>query len=223
MNIELFLKAIVKFLFGILLVGVLIFVPAGSFNYFEGVLFMMILFIPMFIFGVILMVKDPELLERRLNAKEKINEQKQVVLYSGLMFIFGFVISGLNYRYSVIFLPRIVVIISSILFVISYIMYAEVLRENSYLSRTIEVHKGQKVIDSGLYGIVRHPMYSATIIMFLMIPLILNSILSLIIFLVYPFIIIKRLKSEEEYLKDNLNGYKTYMKKVKYRLIPYIW
>ena len=168
-------------------------------------------------------IKNKELLERRLNAKEKINDQKIVILLSGIMFISGFVVAGLNYRYKWIELPNIVVIISTITFLISYLLYGEVLRENTYLSRTIEVKKDQKVIDTGLYGIIRHPMYLVTIILFLSIPLILNSLITLIIFLIYPIIIIKRISTEEKLLEKELKGYKEYKKKVKYKLIPYIW
>ena len=223
MNIKLFLDAIIKFTLGILIIGLLLFVSAGTINYFNGWLFMGLLFIPMFIAGIIMMIKSPNLLKSRLNAKEKESEQKDIVKLSGLMFIAGFVISGLNYRYSWMDLPNIVVIIGSIIFVLSYIMYALVLRENIYLSRTIEVQKNQKVIDTGLYAIVRHPMYTATIFLFLSMPLILGSLISFIIFLVYPFIIAKRIKNEEEYLEKNLKGYKEYKKKVKYKLIPFIW
>ena len=220
---KLFISALTKFLLGFILVGLLVFIPAGTLNYFNGILFMCLLFIPMFIAGIILMFKDPNLLQRRLNAREKENEQKEVVALSGLMFISGFIVAGLNYRFSWIVLPDIVTIISSIIFIISYILYGEVLRENTYLSRTIEVSKDQTVVDTGLYGIVRHPMYIITIILFLSIPLILGSIISFIIFLIYPFILIKRIKNEEEVLMKDLKGYKEYMKKVKYRLIPFIW
>jgi len=182
-----------------------------------------LLFIPMFIAGLFMMVKSPELLKKRLNAKEKENEQKQVVKLSGLMFLVGFIIAGLNYRYSWIVLPNIVVIISSVIFIISYILYAEVLRENAYLSRTIEVQENQKVVDTGLYGIVRHPMYAVTILLFLSMPLVLGSVISFIIFLVYPFIIAKRIKNEEEVLEKELKGYSEYKKKVKYKMIPFIW
>ena len=223
MNKKLFFQAIIKYLVGVILVGALLFIPAGSFEYLNGWLFMGLLFIPMFIAGIIMMFKNPELLKKRLNAKEKENEQKQVVLFSGLMFLTGFVVAGLNYRYKWIELPNVVVIISSILFVISYILYAEVLRENTYLSRTIEVQKEQKVIDKGLYGIVRHPMYAVTIILFLTIPLVLGSIISSIIFLIYPIIIAKRIKNEENVLGKELKGYTEYKKKVKYKIIPFIW
>ena len=223
MNIYLFLKAITKYILGVILVGVLLFVPAGSFNYWNAWLFMALLFIPMFIVGIILMVKNPMLLKNRLDVKEKETEQKQVILYSGLMFLLGFIIAGLNYRYSWIKISNYVVIVSVVLFVISYVLYAEVLRENSYLSRTIKVEEDQKVVDTGLYGIVRHPMYSITLVLFLAMPLILGSIISFVIFLIYPFIISKRIKNEEEVLEKELKGYKEYKKKVKYRLIPFIW
>lgn len=223
MNIKLFFEAIIKFILGVAIIGLLIFVPANTINYWNGWLFMGLLFIPMFIAGIVMMIKSPELLRKRLNAKEKENKQKQVVKLSGLMFLAGFIIAGLNYRYSWIVIPKIVVIISSVMFVISYIIYAEVLSENAYLSRTIEVQENQKVIDTGLYGIVRHPMYAATILLFLSMPLILGSVISFIIFLVYPFIIAKRIKNEEEVLEKELKGYSEYKKKVKYKMIPFIW
>ena len=223
MNLKLFLEAILKFTLGIILVGLLIFMPANTINYWNGWVLIGLLFIPMFIAGIIMMIKSPTLLKSRLNAKEKQSEQKEVVAVSGLMFITGFIISGLNYRFNWIELPNIVVIISSIIFILSYIMYAEVLRENVYLSRTIEVQKNQKVIDTGLYGIVRHPMYTATIFLFLSIPLMLGSIISFIIFLIYPFIIAKRIKNEEQILEKELKGYKEYKNKVKYKMIPFVW
>ena len=223
MSYKLFFQAITKFLIGALLVGALIFVPAGSIKFLNGWIFMVVLFIPMFIFGIYLMFKNPDLLKRRLNAKEKEGEQKTVIALSGLMFMAGFVIAGLNYRFGWVVLPNIVTIVASIVFVISYILYAEVLRENAFLLRTIEVEKGQKVVDTGMYGIVRHPMYIVTILLFLSIPLILGSIISFVIFLMYPFIIIKRIKNEEKVLERDLEGYIEYEKKVKYRLIPFIW
>ena len=223
MDIKLFLQAIIKYVFGVLIVGCLLFIPANSFDYWNGLLFMGLLFIPMFIAGIILMIKNPELLRKRLNAKEQENEQKWVLLFSGLMFIAGFIVAGLNYKYKWIEMPNVVIIISSILFIIAYILYAEVLRENTYLSRTIEVQENQKVIDTGLYGIVRHPMYSVTIILFLTMPLILGSIISFIIFLIYPIIIGKRIKNEEKVLEKDLKGYTEYTKKVKYKVIPFLW
>ena len=223
LNIKLFFQAIIKFLLGVIIIGALLFIPAGDINYWNGWLFMGLLFIPMFIAGIILMIKNPELLRKRLNANEKESEQKQVLALSALMFILGFVIAGLNYKYKWIELQNSVMIIASILFVIAYILYAEILRENTYLSRTIEVQENQKVIDTGLYGIVRHPMYAVTILLFLTIPLILGSIISFAIFLVYPIIIAKRIKNEEQILEKDLKGYKEYKKKVKYKLIPFIW
>ena len=182
-----------------------------------------LLFIPMFIAGIVMMIKSPELLKKRLNAKEKEGEQKEVIKLSGLMFLAGFIIAGLNYRYNWIILPNSVVIISSILFILAYIIYAEVLRENAYLSRTIEIQENQKVVDTGLYGIVRQPMYAATILLFLSMPLVLGSIISFAVFLVYPFIISKRIKNEEEILEKELEGYSEYKKKVRYKMIPFIW
>ena len=223
MDIKLFLQAIIKYVFGVLIVGSLLFIPANSFEYWNGWLFIGLLFIPMFIAGIILMIKNPELLRKRLNAKEKENEQKRVLLLSGLMFIVGFIVAGLNYKYRWIEMPNAVTIISSALFIIAYILYAEVLRENTYLSRTIEVQENQKVIDTGLYGIVRHPMYAVTILLFLTMPLILGSIISFIIFLIYPFIIGKRIKNEEKVLEKDLKGYTEYEKKVKYKVIPFVW
>ena len=223
MNIKLFLETIIKFSLGVLIIGLLLFIPAGTINYFNGWLFMSLLFIPMLIVGIIMMIKSPDLLRSRLNTKEKQNEQKDVVKLSGLMFILGFIVSGLNYRYHWVELSNIVVIIGCIIFIFAYTMYAQVLKENTYLSRTIEVQNNQRVIDTGLYGIVRHPMYTSTIFLFLSIPLILGSLISFIIFLVYPFIIVKRIKNEEEFLEKNLKGYKEYKKKIKYKLIPFIW
>lgn len=220
---KLLINALVKVISGILMVGLLIFLPAGTINYWNGWLLMGILFIPMIIVGFILYFKNPELLEKRLNAKEKVGEQKLVVLASGIMFIGGFLLAGLNYRYSWNILPNWVVILFSIIFILSYIMYGEVIRENKYLSRTIEVQENQKVVDTGLYGVIRHPMYTATIFLFLSMPLILGSIYSFFVFFIYPVIIIFRLKNEEKFLEKELKGYKEYKKKVKYRLIPYIY
>ena len=223
MNIKLFIKAITRYTLGVISVGFLLFFPANTFNYWNAWLFIGILFIPMFIVGVILMFRNPMLLQSRLDIKEMEKEQKKVILYSGLMFLLGFIIAGLNYRFKWIIIPNIIVIIASILFAISYILYAEVLRENTYLSRTIKVEKNQKVIDTGFYGIVRHPMYSITLMLFLTIPLILGSIISFVIFLIYSFIICKRIINEEEVLEKQLKGYKEYKKKVKYRLILFVW
>lgn len=223
MSIKLFVQAIIKYLVGIAVVSALLFIPANTIKYGNAWILIVLLFVPMFIAGIVLMIKSPELLKRRLNAKEKESEQKIVIALSGIMFIVGFIIAGLNYRFKWIDMPNIIVIISSITFVLSYIMYAEVLRENAYLSRTIKVEKNQKVVDTGLYGIVRHPMYAATIVLFLSMPLILGSLISFIIFLVYPFIIAKRIKNEEKVLEKELDGYVEYEKKVKYKIIPFIW
>lgn len=223
MDIKLFFQAILKFILGVVLVGALLFIPANSINYWNGWLFMGLLFVPMFVAGIILMVENPELLRKRLKTKEKESEQRQVIVFSGLMFLVGFIIAGLNYKYSWTELPNIVIIVATILFIVAYILYSEVLRENTYLSRTIEVQENQKVVDTGLYGIVRHPMYAVTILLFLSMPLILDSIISFVIFLIYPVIISKRIKNEEEVLEKNLEGYSDYKKKVKYKVIPFIW
>ena len=223
MNIKLFFQAITKYLIGLIIIVILLFIPAGTFNYYNGWLFIALLFIPMFFMGIIMMIKSPSLLKSRLNAKETDDEQKQLIKISGIMFILGFIIAGLNYRFSWIILPNYIVIISSVIFIISYLLYAEVLRENEYLSRTIEVKKEQKVVDTGLYKVVRHPMYLATIFLFLSIPLVLGSIISFFIFLIYPIIIIKRLNNEEKHLEKELKGYKEYQEKVKYKIIPFIW
>ena len=223
MNIKLFIQAITKVVLGIILVGALIFLPAGTFDYFNGWLLMGILFVPMFIAGIILMIKNPRLLEKRLKVKEERTEQSLVIKLSGLMFLVGFIVAGLGVRYNWYVLPREVSIIASLLFLLSYALYGEVLRENTYLSRVIEVQENQKVIDTGLYAIVRHPMYSATLLLFISMPLILGSVYSFLIFLIYPFIISRRIKDEEELLKKELDGYSEYMKKVRYRMIPFIW
>lgn len=223
MTKKLFVQAIAKFLLGVVLVGLLVFLPAGSMSFVGGWIFMGILFVPMFIAGVVMMFKNPYLLEKRLDAKEKEAEQSLVVKLSGLMFLAGFVVAGLNYRFGWHTLPKAVTIGAAVVFMIAYALYAEVLRENTYLSRTIEVQEDQKVIDTGLYGIVRHPMYSVTLLLFLSMPLVLGSVYSFVIFLVYPFIIAKRIKNEEELLERELKGYKEYKQKVKYRLIPFIW
>ena len=223
MTLKLFISAITKFLLGIGLVGVLIFLPAGSLSFFNGWLLLGVLFIPMFFAGIVMMFKNPELLKSRLNAKEKRQEQSLVVKLSGLMFVVGFVVSGLGFRFNLYTLPKSVCVSAAAVFLAAYVLYAEVLRENTYLSRTIEVKENQKVIDTGLYGIVRHPMYSVTLILFLSVPLILGSLYSFLIFLAYPFIITKRIKDEEIFLEKELEGYVQYKQKVKYRLIPFIW
>ena len=223
MSLKLFISAITKFILGVALVGLLIFLPAGSLSFFGGWLLMGILFIPMFFAGIVMMLKNPDLLKSRLNAKEKRQEQSLVVKLSGLMFVVGFVVAGLGFRFNLYTLPKGVSVGAAVVFLVSYILYAEVLRENTYLSRTIEVQKNQKVIDTGLYGIVRHPMYSVTLLLFLSIPLVLGSVYSFLIFLAYPFIITKRIKDEEKFLEKELDGYVQYKQKVKYRLIPFIW
>ncbi len=223
MTVKFFIQAIAKFLLGVVLVGVLLFLPAGTFSFFNGWLFMSVLFIPMFLAGIVMMFKNPTLLKSRLDAKEKQKEQSLVIKLSGLMFLAGFIVAGLGVRFNWYILPTPVVIVATVLFLIAYLIYAEVLRENTYLSRTIEVQENQKVIDTGLYGIVRHPMYSATLLLFLSMPIVLGSVYSFLIFLAYPFIIAKRIKAEEEFLEKELSGYSEYKKKVKYRLIPFIW
>ena len=223
MTAKLFIQAIAKFLLGVVLVGVLLFWPAGTLSFFNGWLFMSVLFIPMFFAGIVMMFKNPGLLKRRLDAKEKLQEQSLVIKLSGLMFLLGFIVAGFGVRFNWYALPTPAVIVGTVLFIVAYIIYAEVLRENTYLSRTIEVQENQKVIDTGLYGIVRHPMYSATLLLFLSMPIVLGSVYSFLIFLVYPFIIAKRIKAEEEFLEKELSGYREYKQKVKYRLIPFIW
>ncbi len=223
MTLKLFIQAITKFLLGAILVGVLIFLPAGSMSFFGGWLLMGILFVPMFFAGIVMIITNPDLLKSRLNAKEKREEQSLVVKLSGLMFLAGFIVAGLGFRFGWYTLPKGVVIGGAVVFLAAYILYAEVLRENTYLSRTIEVQENQKVIDTGLYGIVRHPMYSATLLLFLSMPIILGSVYSFLIFLTYPFIIAKRIRDEEEFLEKELDGYREYKQKVKYRLIPFIW
>ena len=223
MKKSLFLSAICKFLLGVLLVGTLIFLPAGTLRFAGGWLLMAILFVPMFAAGLVMLAKDPELLRRRLDAKEKEREQSLVVKLSGLMFILGFVVAGLDYRFGWLSLPGWVNVAAAVAFLAAYVLYAEVLRENTYLSRTIRVEEGQKVIDTGLYGIVRHPMYSATLLLFLSMPLVLGSVIALPIFFLYPLLIVKRLRHEEALLEEQLAGYRDYKNRVKYRLIPFIW
>lgn len=223
MTAKLFFNAITKFILGIVLVGLLIFLPAGSLSYIYGWVFMGILFIPMLFAGIVMMIKNPALLKSRLDAKEKQKDQGIVIALSGVMFTLGFIVAGLSHRFGWYTLPKTVVIIASVVFLLGYVIFAEVLRENTYLSRTIEVQENQSVVDTGLYGIVRHPMYSATLILFLSMPLILGSLYSFVIFLVYPFIIARRIKGEEKFLEEKLAGYKEYKQKVKYRLIPFIW
>ena len=223
MSVKLFFDALIKISLGILIIFLLVFLPAGTIKFWNGWLFIALLFIPMFIAGVVMMIKSPDLLRRRLNIKEKQSEQKEVIVISGLMFLIGFIVAGLNFRFNWLQLPNYLVILGSVVFIISYIIYAEVLRENAFLLRTIEVEEGQKLVDTGLYGVVRHPMYAATIFLFLSMPLILGSLYSFVIFLIYPFIISKRIKNEEKVLEENLKGYKEYKEKVKYKMFPFIW
>ena len=220
---KLIFNALIKFISGLILVGLLLFLPTGTVGFSGAWLFIALLFIPMLLLGIVLLLKAPKILEKRLDSKEKESTQKGVVAFSGLIFLAGFVVSGLDFRFGWSKVPTIVVIIASTLFLLSYGLYAEVMRENSYLSRTIAVQEGQKVIDTGLYGIVRHPMYMATVILFLMIPLILGSWYGFMVFLAYPFVIVVRIKNEEKLLTAKLDGYAEYTKKVKYRIIPFIW
>ena len=223
MDKKLFSQAVIKYLSGLALISALLFIPAGTLKFWNAWLLIAILFIPILLMGIILATKDPELLRKRLNAKEKEAEQKGVVAVSALMFIGGFIVAGLDYRFGWFVLPKGVVFAATAVFLFSYLLYAEVLRENAYLSRTIEVQKNQKVVDTGLYGIVRHPMYAATILLFLSMPLVLGSLFSFIIFLIYPAIMVKRIKNEEEVLERELEGYSEYKSRVKYRLIPFVW
>ena len=223
MSRKLFWEAILKFTLGVVLVGALIFLSAGTLAFPGGWLLMGILFVPMFCAGLVMMVKDPNLLRSRLDAKEKQKEQDKVVKLSGAMFLAGFILAGLDFRYQWLVLPGWVNYAAAVAFLGAYLLYGEVLRENAWLSRTIEVQEGQKVVSTGLYGIVRHPMYSATLLLFLSMPLVLGSAISLLVFLLYPCLIAKRIRHEEEVLKKELSGYEEYLEKVKYRLIPYIW
>ena len=223
MDIKLFFQALSKFLIGLIIICILLFIPAGTINYPNGWLFIALLFIPMLFAGIIMIFKSPDLLRRRLNAKENEDEQKTVILISGIIFLLAFILAGLNFRFGWFNLPSIVVIIASVIFLLAYIMYAEVLRENEYLSRTVEVSENQKVVDSDSYGIVRHPMYTSTIFLFLSMPLVLDSIFSFIVMLVYPIIIMFRIRNEERVLENELIGYEEYKERVKYKLIPYLW
>ena len=223
MDGKLFLQAIVKFLLGFLLVAALLFVPAWSFAYWQAWLLLGILFVPMFCAGIVMLFKSPELLRKRLNAKEEEAEQKAVVLLSGLTFLAAFILAGLNFRFGWIVLPGWVSIAAAVIFLLAYALYAEVLRENAYLSRTIEVQENQKVIDTGLYGVVRHPMYMTTLLLFLSMPLVLGSPLSFAVMLAYVPIIAGRIRNEEQVLEAGLEGYAEYKQRVKYKVIPFIW
>ena len=220
---KLFVNALAKFFCGFLLVGLLIFLPAGTLAFSKGWLLMGLLFGPMFVAGLVMLAKSPAFLEKRLDVKEKRSAQQGVVKLSGLMFIAGFVVAGLDFRFGWSQMPKAVTVAAAVLFLLAYLLYAEVMRENAYLSRTIQVEEGQTVVSTGLYGIVRHPMYMATLLLFLVMPLVLGSWWALIPFAFYPAIIISRLKDEEELLTRELAGYEEYKEKVKYRIIPFIW
>lgn len=220
---ELLINAITKYIIGFLFVAALLFVPAGTLLYWNGWLFVALLFVPMLFLGAVLLLKAPNLLEKRLNNKETENEQKVVVLFSLIMFLAGFVVSALDFRFGWSRMPKVVVIIAAVILVVSYGLYAEVMRENAYLSRTVEVQENQKVIDTGLYGVVRHPMYFSTVLLFLSIPLVLGSWIGFVIFMIYPFLLAIRIQNEEKVLEEGLDGYKQYKEKVKYRMIPFIW
>ena len=223
MKSNLFIQSLVKFFLGVIIIGVLIFLPAGSLHFWQGWLLMGILFVPMFVAGLVMMVKNPELLRKRLNAKEQEKEQKTVVALSGLLFVAAFVVAGLNWRFQWCLLPDWAVWLAAGVFIVCYLLYAEVLRENTYLSRTIEVQEHQKVVDTGLYGVVRHPMYMATTILFLMMPLVLASPISFSIMLLYIPLIATRIRNEEAVLEQGLEGYSEYKQRVKYRILPFIW
>ena len=223
MKTKLLISGLSKLVLGFLLIAALLFLPAGTWCYVQAWVFLALMFIPMIIMGIWLYIFQPELLAKRLNNKEKEQQQKNVVALSGLMFIAGFVLSALDYRFTWSVVPLWLTIVASILFLIGYGMYVEVMRENAYLSRTIEVQEGQQLIDTGLYGIVRHPMYTATILMFTSIPLILGSFWSLIIFAIYPLLMVLRIKNEEQVLAAGLKGYTDYQKRVKWRLLPFVW
>ena len=223
MDAKLFGQGIIKFVSGIVIIGIILFVPAGSFGFWQGWLLMGILFVPMFVAGLIMMKRSPDLLRKRLNAKEEQAEQKTVLFLSGLMFIAAFVVAGLNFRFGWLTLPNWIPILFAVVFLLAYTLYAEVMRENVYLSRTVEVQENQQVVDTGLYGIVRHPMYMTTLLLFLSMPLVLGSLISFLIMFLYLPIIAKRMRNEEQVLSEGLPGYAEYMKKVKYRVIPFIW
>lgn len=220
---KLLFNALMKFAVGFLMLGILLFLPAGTLMFTNAWLFLALLFIPMLLIGAVLFLKAPELLKKRLNGKEKESAQKGVIAVSGIIFVAGYMVAGLDFRFAWSKIPIWVICASSVLFLLSYALYAEVMRENAYLSRNIEIQDGQKVIDSGLYGVVRHPMYMATILMYLAMPLILGSWWSFLIFAFYPFLIVIRIQNEERVLEKGLDGYTEYKKKVRYRIIPFIW
>lgn len=220
---KLIISALTKYLAGLLMVALMLFLPAGTWNYFNGWLFVGLLFLPMFLLGVVLLIKNPELLEKRLRSKESEGEQKKVIGASLVMFLAGFILSALDYRFGWTYVPFPVVIAAAVILLVSYGLYAEVMRENVYLSRTVEVQEEQKVIDTGLYGVVRHPMYFSTVLLFLAIPVVLGSWIGFAIFCIYPFLLVKRIKNEEQVLEEGLKGYKEYKEKVRYRMIPFVW
>ena len=220
---KLLMNGLIKFLCGLLLVGLLLFLPAGTLKFFGAWNFIILLFVPILILGAVLLIKSPDLLQKRLNGKEEQKSQKGVVAFSALIFLVGFIVCGFDFRFGWSAIPRIVQIIAAVVFLFSYMLYAEVMRENAFLSRKIEVQENQKVVDTGLYGIVRHPMYMVTILMFLMIPLIIGSLISLVIFLFYPIVIAVRIREEEKLLTEQLEGYVEYKQRVKYRIIPFVW
>jgi len=223
MKKSLLVQAVTKFSAGLLLVGLLLFLPAGTLRYPNGWLFVGVLFVPMFCAGIFMLWKAPELLEKRLRMREQEGEQRQVVAWSGLMFVGGFVLAGLDFRFGWSCLPRWLPVAAAAVLLASYVLYAEVLRENAYLSRSVEVQEGQKVVDTGLYGIVRHPMYAVTVVLFLSMPLVLGSIWAFLVFLAYPALMVKRIRNEEQVLLEGLPGYGAYLKKVRWRMIPFVW
>lgn len=223
MDNKLLIQAITKYFSGIILVSALLFIPAGTLHYWNAWLLIGILFIPMLIAGIVLAIRNPALLRKRLNAREKEAEQKRVLLFSALILVSGLVVAGLDYRYQWLILPKWLVFAATALFLSAYLLYIEVLRENAYLSRTIEVQENHKIVDTGPYGIVRHPMYTSTVLLFLSMPLVLGSFFSFPVFLIYPAILVKRIKNEEEALGKNLEGYSEYKERIKYRLIPFVW
>lgn len=223
MRMRLAVKGVCKMLIGFVFLALMIFLPAGTLRFANGWLFLGVLFVPILLLGAVLLWKVPALLEKRLDAKEKENDQKLIVLLSGVIFFVGFILAGMDFRVSWLVMPAWIPVAASVVFLVTYVLYAEVMRENAYLSRTIEVQEGQKVVDSGLYGIVRHPMYAVTVVMFLMIPLILGSLFAFLVFLTYPVLIAFRIRGEERFLESALDGYADYQKRVKWRMIPFIW
>lgn len=220
---KLIISALTKYIAGLIMVALMLFLPAGTINYFNGWLFIGLLFVPMFLLGVVLLIKSPQLLEKRLRSKESEDDQKKVVGASLLMFLAGFILSAVDFRFGWTKVPFPVVIIAAVILLVSYGLYAEVMRENVYLSRTVEIQEEQKVIDTGLYGVVRHPMYFSTVLLFLAIPVVLGSWIGFAVFCIYPFLLVKRIKNEEQVLEEGLAGYKEYKEKVKYRMIPFVW